>query len=88
MFGWPLVVERVVVASKRQGDVLRVICEYRDEHMNSPTLAEIGKRLGITPQTVHQHVAALVRKGLLRRGTVGASRTWLPTEQQGEKGTI
>ena len=73
-------------ASKRQQDVLGVIKAYRLEHMNSPTLAEIGERLGITPQTVHQHVVALVRKGLLKRGTMGVSRTWLPTDK--EEGTV
>jgi len=50
----------------RQKDVLRYIIELTDEHGYPPTLAELAKALGLRNRmTVHQHVAALKKKGLV-----------------------
>jgi repressor LexA len=50
----------------RQKDVLRYIVELTDEHGYPPTLAELAKALGLRNRmTVHQHVAALKKKGLV-----------------------
>jgi len=50
----------------RQQDVLNSIVELTDENGSPPTLAELAKALGLKNRmTVHQHVAALKRKGLV-----------------------
>src|SRR5580700_3620980 len=50
----------------RQKDVLRLIIELTEEHGYPPTLAELAKALGLRNRmTVHQHVAALKKKGLV-----------------------
>jgi repressor LexA len=50
----------------RQKDVLRYIIELTEEHGYHPTLAELAKALGLRNRmTVHQHVAALKKKGLV-----------------------
>jgi repressor LexA len=50
----------------RQRDVLKHIIELTEEHGYPPTLAELAKALGLRNRmTVHQHVAALKKKGLV-----------------------
>lgn len=50
----------------RQRDVLRSIVRLTDEHGYPPTLAELAVALGLRNRmTVHQHVAALKKKGLV-----------------------
>jgi len=50
----------------RQKDVLKYIIELTEEHGYPPTLAELAKALGLRNRmTVHQHVAALKKKGLV-----------------------
>jgi len=50
----------------RQRDVLTNIVQLTEEHGYPPTLAELAKALGLRNRmTVHQHVAALKRKGLV-----------------------
>jgi repressor LexA len=50
----------------RQKDVLRQIIDLTEEHGYPPTLAELAKALGLRNRmTVHQHVAALKKKGLV-----------------------
>ena len=53
----------------RQLQVLRYIRDYRNQHGYSPTMQEIGDHLGLTKITAFEHVGALVKKGLLRRGS-------------------
>src|ERR1700734_4123688 len=51
----------------RQRDVLRFIVELTQEHGYPPTLAELAKALGLKNRmTVHQHVVALKKKGLVQ----------------------
>lgn len=50
----------------RQKDVLEHIIALTEEHGYPPTLAELAKALGLRNRmTVHQHVAALKKKGLV-----------------------
>lgn len=50
----------------RQKDVLRLIVELTEENSYPPTLAELAKALGLKNRmTVHQHVVALKKKGLV-----------------------
>lgn len=50
----------------RQRDVIRLIIELTDKHGYPPTLAELARALGLRNRmTVHQHVAALKKKGMV-----------------------
>ncbi len=51
----------------KQLQIMNFIREYRLSHNTSPTLEEIGNSLGVHRVTVHQHVAALVKKGAIRK---------------------
>jgi repressor LexA len=51
----------------KQLQIMKFIRDYRREHQTSPTLEEIGNSMGVHRVTVHQHVAALVKKGALRK---------------------
>ncbi len=51
----------------RQREVVRQIVHLTDEHGYPPTLAELAKALGLRNRmTVHQHVVALKKKGIVR----------------------
>lgn len=50
----------------RQRDVIRFIVQLTEQHGYPPTLAELARALGLRNRmTVHQHVAALKKKGLV-----------------------
>jgi repressor LexA len=51
----------------KQLQIMNFIRDYRKQHRTSPTLEEIGNSLGVHRVTVHQHVAALVKKGAIRK---------------------
>jgi repressor LexA len=51
----------------KQLQIMNFIREYRKQNRTSPTLEEIGNSLGVHRVTVHQHVAALVKKGAIRK---------------------
>ena len=51
----------------KQLQIMTFIRDYRLSHNTSPTLEEIGNSLGVHRVTVHQHVAALVKKGAIRK---------------------
>ncbi len=54
--------------TRRQREVLDVIRSFLDEHRYSPSLEEIGTRLGLSSvATVHKHISHLVEKGFVRR---------------------
>lgn len=54
--------------TRRQREVLDVIREFIEEHGYSPSLEEIGERLGLSSvATVHKHVSLLVEKGYVQR---------------------
>jgi repressor LexA len=51
----------------RQREVLTLIQQMTDEHGYPPTLAELAKAMGLRNRmTVHQHVVALKKKGMVR----------------------
>jgi repressor LexA len=57
-----------VELTDRQQAVLDVIRQHAAEHGYPPTVREIGARLGLTSSsTVHAHLAALERAGVLQR---------------------
>lgn len=59
----------------RQLEILRIIRDGRREHGYSPTMQEIGDRLGLSKVTVFEHVEALLAKGLLHRGSQHKARS-------------
>jgi len=74
----------------RQLEILRLIRDFRERRGYSPTMQELGDRLGLTKVTVFEHVGALERKGLLLRGAKHKARSLqvceefeFPDEQRG-----
>lgn len=61
--------------TKRQAEIVAFLRRFRDEHGISPTLEEIAQHLGVHRVTVFGHVRELERKGVLRRGEPGVSRS-------------
>src|ERR687893_705175 len=52
----------------RQRQVLEIIDRHPRQHGYPPSVREIGEAVGLTsPSTVHAHLAALQRRGYLRR---------------------
>jgi repressor LexA len=52
----------------RQREVLQIIEQHMRERGYPPSVREIGEAVGLTsPSTVHAHLAALQRRGYLRR---------------------
>lgn len=47
--------------------MLAAIKEFIAGHGMSPTVAELGEMLGIKPPSVHEQLAAMIRKGMVRR---------------------
>ena len=55
--------------TKRQKQVMEVIAAFVEENGYSPSYEEIATRLDLASlATVHKHIAALAKKGYLRRG--------------------
>ena len=53
---------------KRQKQILDFIKQYIDKYGYSPTLAEIAESINVSSlATVHEHLQALVQKGVIRR---------------------
>ncbi len=59
----------------RQLDILRFIRDFRLRHGYSPTMQEIGDFLDLTKVTVFEHVVALEKKGIVRRGDKHKARS-------------
>lgn len=53
----------------KQNNVLNVIREFIRDNQRQPTLEEVGFKLGIGRSTVHKHVQALIKAGLLFEST-------------------
>lgn len=57
-----------VVVYKRQKEILDFLNNYIDKFGSAPTLVEIAKHLGVKSlATVHEHLAALEKKGLIKK---------------------
>lgn len=75
---------------KRQKEILDLIGNSIDKYGYAPTLTEIAQELGLSSlATVHEHLAALEKKGLIRRYR-GAVRgiELLNSEKEDEENTI
>lgn len=59
----------------RQLEILRFVRDSRSTNGFSPTMQEIGDHLGLTKVTAFEHVRALEKKGLLRRGAKHKARS-------------
>src|SRR3990167_6991681 len=56
------------VIYKRERDLLQFISQYMQKNGFAPTLAEICDGLGLrSPATVHEHIANLIDKGVLKK---------------------
>lgn len=57
-----------VTLYKRQKEILNYISQYIQKNGSSPTLQEIADAMGLSSlATVHEHLQALVKKGVIRR---------------------
>lgn len=57
-----------VTLYKRQKEIVDYISQYIQKNSTSPTLQEIANAMGLSSlATVHEHIQALVRKGVIRR---------------------
>jgi repressor LexA len=57
-----------LVLYKRQREILGFLNEYIEKYGSAPTLVEIAKKLGVKSlATVHEHLQALERKGLIKK---------------------
>lgn len=66
-FIWYIEIVAVTVY-KRQKELLEYIRQYIHEHGYSPTLVEMAKALRVSSlSTIHEHLASLTRKGVIRR---------------------
>jgi SOS regulatory protein LexA len=53
--------------TKRQAEILEFVMDFQRVNPYSPSLGEIARHFGISIPTVHQHVAYLRKKGLLKK---------------------
>lgn len=51
----------------KQGQYLAFIDAYTRVHLQAPAEADIQRRFGVTPPTVHQMILTLEREGLITR---------------------
>jgi len=51
----------------KQGQYLAFIDSYTRVHLRPPAEADIQRRFGVTPPSVHQMILTLERAGLIRR---------------------
>lgn len=59
-----------LVIYKRQKEILDFLNEYIDKYDSAPTLVEIAKHLKVKSlATVHEHLAALEKKGLIKKSS-------------------
>ncbi|AKM79235.1 MAG: LexA repressor [Candidatus Beckwithbacteria bacterium GW2011_GWB1_47_15] len=57
-----------VTLYRRQKQIVDFISQYIQRNGNSPTLQEIADAMGLSSlATVHEHIATLVRKGVLKK---------------------
>lgn len=69
-----------VPLTRRQRDILEFLVRYLERHGMSPTLEEIAQEFGVNRVTIFGHVREMERKGILRRGAPGVSRSIVPAD--------
>lgn len=68
-------------STDRQQQVLEIIRRYVMKNGQSPTVREIGRELGVRSTcTVHKHLAALEKKGLINKTKYGYRSIEIPGE--------
>ena len=67
----------------KQGQYLAFIDAYTRVHLRAPAEADIQRRFGVTPPSVHQMILALERAGFIRRqpGAPRSIEVLVPPEQ-------
>jgi DNA-binding MarR family transcriptional regulator len=67
----------------KQGQYLAFIDAYTRVHLRAPAEADIQRRFGVTPPSVHQMILALERAGFIRRqpGVPRSIEVLVPPEQ-------
>jgi len=67
----------------KQGQYLAFIDAYTRVHLQAPAEAEIQRRFGVTPPSVHQMILTLERAGFIRRqpGVPRSIQVLVPPEQ-------
>ena len=67
----------------KQGQYLAFIDAYTCVHLRPPAEADIQRRFGVTPPSVHQMILALERAGFIRRqpGVPRSIEVLVPPEQ-------
>lgn len=53
--------------TEKQQAILDFIQDYLEEHQYPPSVREIGRKFGIYPATVQDHLSAIERKGFLKK---------------------
>jgi repressor LexA len=53
--------------TQRQLELLRVLHRWGKDHGRMPSVRELARLLSRSPSTIHQHLAALERRGLIER---------------------
>ena len=52
--------------TKRQSEIIRFIREHRNQYSAPPSIAEIGRRFGISRQGAHKHIKQMEKKELVK----------------------
>jgi repressor LexA len=68
--------------TERQQDILNFINEYVDSNGFPPSIREIGKRFGVYPATVQDHISALERKGYLQKKKFQSRSLSIPSSRR------
>jgi len=70
--------------TKRQKQVFRLHCRFREDNGYSPSYEEIARGLDLASlATVHKHIQALETKNYLKRdSTVAAHWNWVPSTRR------
>ena len=62
--------------TKKQSEVLDFICTHIEDRGYAPSYREIAECIGVSsPATIHQHVQALIEKGVVCAGEDGGARS-------------
>ena len=72
--------------TERQKEVLDFIASYISVHEYSPTIRDVADFFGISVKGANDHLAALRKKGMLKHGDCGKSRTMKLVKTGGENG--
>jgi repressor LexA len=72
--------------TEKQQTILDFIQAYLEEHQYPPSVREIGKKFGIYPATVQDHLSAIERKGFLKKKRFQSRTISLPESSRLREG--